>query len=410
MNYQSKARFTTFFAASVIVCLGQTTNRPGAGAGTTTPTTPGVSRPSTTTNPNTIPGTQNPSDMPRPIFLTGKVILSDGNPPEEAVLIERVCGTRTIPEGYTNRKGHFSIELGRNQSAMMDASTDNTDPNYGNRPMGSAGSGSRNSTNPYGANGVTERSLTGCDLRASLAGFRSGTVSLSSRRAMDNPDIGTLVLKRIGNVEGLTISATSMNAPKDARKAFEKGHEALQKGKFEDAAKQLDKAVEIYPQYAMAWFDRGRVYEAKNSIDDAKKSYEEAIKADNKLIQPYDRMAALAVQNREWQTAADISERMIRLNSFDFPQAYLFNAIANLNLEKLDHAQKSATELIKNDTDHRFPTIEHVMAVILAKKQDWEGSAKHFHAFLDISQPGPAAELARKQLGEVEKTLAASKQ
>jgi hypothetical protein len=78
--------------------------------------------------------------------------------------------------------------------------------------------------NANGMGGVRERDLFSCELRASLPGFRSDVVSLANRRFMDNPEVGTIVLHRLGNVEGLTISATTMAAPKDAKKAYDKGH------------------------------------------------------------------------------------------------------------------------------------------------------------------------------------------
>ena len=61
-----------------------------------------------------------------------------------------------------------------------------------------------------------------CDLRARLAGFRSQSVSLANRRPMDPPDIGTILLHRLSPTEGTTlISAVSLAAPKDAKKAYQ---------------------------------------------------------------------------------------------------------------------------------------------------------------------------------------------
>ena len=77
--------------------------------------------------------------------------------------------------------------------------------------------------------GVSERDLMGCELRATLAGFRSDIVSLNGRRAMDNPDVGVIILHRMANVEGFTYSGTSAFAPKDAKKAYDKGREAVKK-------------------------------------------------------------------------------------------------------------------------------------------------------------------------------------
>src|SRR6185436_14030890 len=99
--------------------------------------------------------------------------------------------------------------------------------------------------------------LLGCELRARLVGYRSQMVSLSNRRALDNPDIGIILLHKLTPNEGGTISATSLAAPKDAKKAFEKGIDFLKKKKPEDALKSFEKAVELYPKYATAWYELG---------------------------------------------------------------------------------------------------------------------------------------------------------
>ena len=49
-------------------------------------------------------------------------------------------------------------------------------------------------------------------------------------------------LHRMGQVEGLTISATSAMAPKDAQKAFEKGREKSAKQKFDEARAAVRKS------------------------------------------------------------------------------------------------------------------------------------------------------------------------
>src|SRR5262249_8687766 len=100
--------------------------------------------------------------------------------------------------------------------------------------------------------------------RAALPGFRSDVVNLGGRRAFDNPDVGTIVLHRLANVEGVTISAVSLQAPKDAKKAYDKGHDLLKKKKIPEAEKELDKAVQIYPKYSTAWFELGRIRESRN--------------------------------------------------------------------------------------------------------------------------------------------------
>src|SRR5581483_11679237 len=69
---------------------GTTTGGGGTttGGGVGTPTTPTIPTRPPTTTPSTNP-TQ--TQQTQPIFISGRVLLEDGNPPSESVVIERVC-------------------------------------------------------------------------------------------------------------------------------------------------------------------------------------------------------------------------------------------------------------------------------------------------------------------------------
>src|SRR5947209_6477475 len=218
------ATFSLAMGIAGLVIPGFGQQQGGAGGGTPAPTTPGASTGGATTTPgrNTpqMPTTDPNAnrnqfpEMQRPIFLSGRVMLDSGGPPPDSVTIERVCNGNPRAEAYTDSKGHFSFQLGQNLGMMQDASMSSSAGN-GFPGMGGTSSNSRNQG--FGQNGgFSERDLMGCDIRASLAGYRSDVVSLSGRRMFDNPDVGTIILHRLGNVEGTTISAISLRAPKDS--------------------------------------------------------------------------------------------------------------------------------------------------------------------------------------------------
>jgi tetratricopeptide (TPR) repeat protein len=416
MKLRSLAPFILGLASAVAMAQQQPAPAPspspgggggGTGTGTPTPGTPG--RPTEPFPRQPQPGQQDrmqfPETMQRPIFLSGKVVLDDGTPPPDNVVIERVCNGIARPEGYTDSKGRFSFQLGQNQHMMPDASVSSAaDSGFGNSGGFSRGGAGGNMG---GSRGITERDLVGCELRANLAGYRSEIVNLSGRRVMDNPDVGTIVMRRLGNVEGLTISATTALAPKDAKKAFEKGREAAKKQKWADAQKELEKATQIYPKYAVAWYDLGQVHEQQKNVEEARKCYAQALEADAKYTNPYLKIAGIQARESKWQEVADTTDRVIKLNPFDFPIAYFYNAIANLNLQKIEAAEKSALEGKKIDTRRSIPKIDHVLGVIMANKRDYSGAAQYMKSYLASVPDASDAEQVRKQLAEVEKTLAA---
>lgn len=346
--------------------------------------------------------TQQPfPEIQRPVFLSGKVVLEDGTPPPEPVVIERVCGGQPRPEAYTDSKGRFSFQLGQNTALIADASV-NAASDFPGDPAAS-------SRNPFGRNRTfSERDLVGCELRASLPGYRSDIVPLAGRRLMDNPDVGTIVLRRLGHVEGTTISATTLAAPKDAKKAFEKGVEAARRKKFDEARKQLEKAVQLYPQYAAAWYELGVVHQQQNNKDQAREAYGKALAADAKFMKPYLQLAMLSAQERNWQEVADTTARLLRLDPFDYPQAYFFNSVANFNLRKWDEAERSVREGLKLDQQNRIPKMKHLLGIILANKQDYAGAAELLRAYLPHAADPQEAELVRKQLAEIERITGSS--
>jgi tetratricopeptide (TPR) repeat protein len=392
--------FQFFLRGSLVLALissafGQTKPTPAPGIPTppsnpTKPTNPFPS--STTTNPNNMPDT---TSIQRPILLIGKVMMDDGQPPPDSVTVQLVCRTSPRSIAYTDSKGGFSADLGSriNSAVMMDA-TESWSGSMAN-PGATRTSG-----------GISERDLMGCSLQASLPGFRSDSVNLATHRSLDNPDIGTIVLHRIGNVEGLTISATTRMAPKDAQKAFEKGRNEFKKEKLENAQKEFEKAVTVYPKFATAWFELGRVQEERKDVEGARKSYGQALEADPKFVSPLLSLAAMSMREKQWQEAADYTSRLLKLNPVDFPQAWYFNSLANYYLKKMDLAEKSAREGISRDTAHQYAKMNHVLGVLLAQKQDMPGALEQLKAYLRYAPTAADAEQVKKQIAEVEKFVA----
>jgi superkiller protein 3 len=213
---------------------------------------------------------------------------------------------------------------------------------------------------------------------------------------------------RKANVERDVISITSLNAPKEAKKAYEKGLKAMRKRKWKAGQKEFEKAVEIYPQYAAAWFELGKALEEQNKLDEARKAHRRALAADDKLVRPYIQLAGIAARQRKWQEVADTTGRALKLNPIDFPGAYFYNAVASYNLKNLQAAEKSAREALRLDTQHSFPRIDHLLGVILVRKGDLSGAAQHLKNYLELVPNASDAPAVRKQLAKVENFLGPS--
>ena len=396
-----------------VAVIGQGTGggAPGGGTGGTTGGSTGGSggtpgrtapSPSSTTNSSTTP---TPASIPQPIFVAGRVVLEDGAAPPGLVTLETVCNGSPHGEGYADSKGYFSIELGTRNGVIQDASEYTSTRSWNTSSVAgvSAVSG------PAGSSQSLERKYMGCDLQAKLAGYRSQTVPLSGRRPMDDPNVGTILLHRNGPAEeGKTISAVSLAAPKDARKAYEKGLDALKKKRFDDAQLNFEKAVAVYPHYATAWYELGMLQAGQGNMDLARSYFDKASECDPKFVQPYLQLSILDLQVSRWQGLADVTDKVVKLDPFDYPQAFYFNSVANYNLHHMEAAEKSALTAERLDTRHAIPKVSHLLGLILAYKKDYAGAAERFKAYLEYAPEAKDAAKVRSLLADVEKVTAAT--
>jgi TolA-binding protein len=336
----------------------------------------------------------------RPVYLSGTVVMDDGTPPPEPVVIERMCDGRRVPEGYTTSKGHFNIDLGGdNTLASADASVSSSGRNdrFSNDPFSSGG------VMGGGSAGLGQVNLMGCELRAVLPGFTSEAVQLGRRSVFDNPNVGTIVLRRIGGVQGTSISFTSLAAPKEAKKAYEKAFNETRKPKpnFQNAAKELNKAVAEYPQFASAWFLLGRIRASENNVPGAREAFEKAIEADGKYLNPYGPLVRMALEEGRFGDAKLLSGRALELNPH-LTEVQFYHAVASFQLGEIEEAEKSLG-MVKSAADSKsFPGVHHLMGTILAKKGQFAPAAAEYRAFITSNPQSPQAVAVQRQLTEWE--------
>jgi tetratricopeptide (TPR) repeat protein len=304
--------------------------------------------------------------------VSGKVILEGGLKPTEPIEIQRICSGLPRREGFTNSKGEFQFQLGL--AMLQDASESDS-----NNPASSTLSRSRSQPKQF--------QYQGCELRASLPGFQSTSVPLHIEDDFGESNVGTIVLSRMGNVEGSTISLTSLSAPKEARDAYERGRKAEQQQRFSEAEKELNKAVEIYPRYAAAWDLLGTIHQ--DHPDLAIKEFSASIASDKQFVNPYFGMALIALKQRRWVDVQSFTEQVLRLNAYAFPLAHLYNGAANYYLGHMDAAEQSARRFQSLDTNHRRPDVSLLLADILEAKKDYAGAAQELRLYLTLVPSSP---------------------
>jgi tetratricopeptide (TPR) repeat protein len=328
------------------------------------------------------------------IFFSGNVMLDDGTAPTEPVSIERVCDGRAQFETWTDLKGHFGFKVasGNADTASGDASISSGPANL-NMPL--------NGTASVYSNPITTE-LRNCELQAVLSGYRSERVSMAIKSMLDDARVGTILLHPLSRATSLTVSATTLEAPPNARKAYEKGLEEMRAQKRELAVGELSKAVKLFPRFAVAWYQLGVLRQSMNDPAGAVEAWKQAQASDSKYIRPYEGLTALADRKGDWAESENYSRLWIALDAEDFPAAYLFNAVANAQLNKPEEAERAAREGLRVDKDQRLPRLNYVLGLILMQKKQYSESAQYFRKYLELAPNAHDAPVVRAQLPKLE--------
>jgi Tetratricopeptide repeat len=339
------------------------------------------------------------------MFLRGRVATHDGSPVPNDVLVERVCNNSVRQQVYASPHGDFNMQLGSRADSFLDASGDRTSQ-YG-------------VTTKDSAMGIPRRELTNCELRASASGFHSSVISLVDLDTFGGSiDVGSIVVQRAAKIEGMTLSAIPYKAPKDARRAYEKGLQAEKNRKLADARKYFEAAVEIYPSFANAWFQLGTVLQEESQNDAARTAYTQATAVDTKFLPPYLSLALMAYEAENWTEVLRLTGHILDLDPLNqvavtgyildldplnYAEAYFFNSVANYKLNKIEDAERSALKAEHLDLRTHFPQLHLLLAEIFTRKNNYATAISEIQTYLELVPHAKDADLAREQLAKLEK-------
>lgn len=317
------------------------------------------------------------------LIISGKVVLPDGSGAPQGVAVQTDCQGQVRVQTYTSKDGSFVFNLNEVKAPEVEAS----------------------SPQAVGASGPMATDYQFCSVFANMPGYLSEKVQMTGAVGTGAVDLGSIVLKQSKNAasENEMISLTSLAAPGEAKKNFEKGEQFERKQNWSAAAQQFQKAVARYEKYADAWTELGRVqFKLKNSTS-ARQSFHRAITADPRCMRAYIALSNLAAYEQQWAELARVTSDALQVNPDSLPQFWFFNSVANYNLHQFSQAEKSDRRGLSIDPQHRVPKLEYLLGMIMSVKHDYRAAAECIRTYLKISPPGPETAFVTKQLNEVEK-------
>ncbi len=258
----------------------------------------------------TPPGTRQSSDafaagrVEQPIYVSGQVVMPNGESPPELVNVEQHCSGVLRHDVHTKPNGNFNI-------TQIGGSASVTDFDAG---IGSSSTELTNRGTKLDAFGALD--LTDCNVTAVLSGYQSTSVRLGRRRSLDSPDIGRIVLTPLAGVRGNTISVTSLEAPRKAKRSYENAYEESLKTKpdLKKMLASLNEAVKEYPSHAAAWELMGRTKLTEGDILGAREAFGKSIAGDPDFVRPYPPLIKIFAETGDFEAAIQAAAVALDLN------------------------------------------------------------------------------------------------
>ena len=171
------------------------------------------------------------------------------------------------------------------------------------------------------------------------------------------------------------------------------------KPNWDKAAKDLSKAVELYPQFAEAWYELGEVRLRLNDVEKARQSFQQSIASDANFQKPYPPLSLIELKLGNKEESARLADKVISLNP-GLTEAQFYAAMAHFMLGNLDRAGEAALMVKKQGGEKAYPRVLVILGDYFAQKQDFASSADNYQQYVAIEPDTPMAEQVRKRLEE----------
>jgi tetratricopeptide (TPR) repeat protein len=216
----------------------------------------------------------------------------------------------------------------------------------------------------------------------------------------------------LNTVQDVTVGASELAVPKDAKKEYGKACEALAGGKNPDAEKHLRKATELFPQYSASWVLLGQMLEQQSDLPGSREACQKATAASPHYIQAYLCLADIGLHQGNWNEVLAQSVKAIDLDPANVSAAYVYKGSANYSLHQLSDAEASAlkaseiekTRKYKDEEDrekHSDPRVHILLAQIYDQKGETSKEVAELREFLKSVKNPQAHAMIEQSLKEL---------
>ncbi len=192
-----------------------------------------------------------------------------------------------------------------------------------------------------------------------------------------------------------------MLAPPEARIAADNAIDALQNGNVEEATTQLNKALEVFPHYAVALTIRGIIAINNKEFEMGAADLEEAVRSDPAYVAPRVALASCYNDLERYDDALALLARGSRLLPYAWQSHFEMarSLYGKADYEAALQEATEATQLAPSDLKPRNRALIHYLrAHVLAQVKEFSAAKEEFAQTLKADPDGDLSVSSRKAL------------
>jgi tetratricopeptide (TPR) repeat protein len=200
-------------------------------------------------------------------------------------------------------------------------------------------------------------------------------------------------------VQPAVVSTNQLRAPRAAQTAVHHAREALERRRYSEAKKHIERALEIYPGYAWALQLRGLLNLREQHLEEACADFEQAIQLDPNFGAPYLSLGAAYNRLGHFQEAVLPLSRAAAI----LPNAWTVQyelALAYAGTGKYEAALEAISRAEKNNPDEpdNQSSVSYTRAYLLLELKDYAAAKAAFEQSIRQDPQGHFAKLSQERL------------
>jgi tetratricopeptide (TPR) repeat protein len=217
-----------------------------------------------------------------------------------------------------------------------------------------------------------------------------------------------LQAKRIkGNKNDLkpgVVEVKLINIPKSAVDFYTKALKSIQDGKKEQSIKELEQAIEIYPQFAEAYSELGSIYLKSGELAKAEEALRKTLQLDeNNPNAQLNYGIALLNQRKMFEAEKALEKAVLADEKAATPHMYL--GIALLGLNYPEYAEKEFLTAISLKDDEKMAQAHRYLGGIYWKKGNYRQAVKELERYLELSPKASDAQKVNETIKQLREKI-----